>query len=55
MSYLIDLIPIPIGDVYVIVRMDWLSRYGAMIHCEGQRVVVRTLSGDNWLFLERVP
>ena len=31
----LDLIPIPIGDVCVIVGMDWLSRFGAMIYCEG--------------------
>ena len=43
--YLIDLIPISMGDVYVIVGMDWLSRFSAMIDNEGQRVVVRTLSG----------
>ncbi|CAH1418425.1 unnamed protein product [Lactuca virosa] len=41
----IDLIPIPMGDVCVIVGMDWLSRFGAMIDCEGQWVVVRTPSG----------
>ena len=41
----IDLIHIPIRDVCVIVGMDWLSRFGAMIDCEGQWVVVRTLSG----------
>ena len=29
----------------MIVGMDWLSRFGVMIDCEGQRVVVRTLSG----------
>ena len=29
----------------MIVGMDWLSRFGAMIDCEGQRVVVRTPSG----------
>ena len=45
MSFPIDLIPIPMGDVCVIVGMDWLSRFGAMIDCEGQRVVVRTPSG----------
>ena len=44
-SFPIDLIPIPMGDVCVIVGMDWLSRFGAMIDCEGQRVVVRTPSG----------
>ena len=39
-SFPIDLIPIPMGDVCMIVGMDWLSRFGAMIDCEGQRVVV---------------
>ena len=29
--YPIDRIPIPMGDVYVIVGMDRLSRFGAMI------------------------
>ena len=43
--YLIDLIPIPTGDVCVIVGMDWFSRFGVIIDCEGQRVVVRTPSG----------
>ena len=33
-SFSIDLIPIPMGDVCVIVGMDWLSRFGAMIDCE---------------------
>ena len=45
-SFLIDLIPIPMGEVCVIVGMDWLSRFGSMIDCEGQRVVVRTPSGE---------
>ena len=44
MSYPINLILIPMGDVCVIVGMDWLIHFGAMINCEGQRVVVRTLS-----------
>ena len=44
-SFLIYLIPIPMGDVCVIVGMDWLSRFDAMIDCEGQRVVVRNPSG----------
>ena len=29
--YPIDFIPIPIGDVCVIVGMDWLSRFGARL------------------------
>ena len=44
MPYPIDLIHIPIGDVCVIVGMDWLSRFGSMNDCEGQRVIVRTPS-----------
>ena len=43
-SFPIFFIPIPMGDVCVIVGMDWLSRFGAMIDCEGQWVVVRTPS-----------
>lgn len=31
------------GDVYVIVGMDWLSRFRAVIDCQRQLVVVRTL------------
>ena len=43
-SFPIDLIQIPMGDVCVIMGMEWLSRFGAMIDCEGQREVVRTPS-----------
>ena len=43
--YPINLISIPMGDVCVIVGMDWLSSFGAMINSEGQRVVVQTPSG----------
>ena len=45
MPYLIDLILIPMGDVFVIVGMDWLSRFGVMIDCGVHQVVVRILSG----------
>ena len=45
--YRIDLIPIPMGVVCVIVRMDWVSRFGTMIDCEGQWIVVQTPSGGN--------
>ena len=34
-SFPIDLIPIPMGEVCVTVVMDWLSRFDAMIDCEG--------------------
>ena len=32
-SFPIDLIPIPMGEVCLIVGMDWLIRFGAMIDC----------------------
>ena len=44
-AYPIDLIHIPMGDICVIVGMDWLSKFGAMIDYKGQRMVVRTPSG----------
>lgn len=40
LPYLIDLIPIPMGDVCVILAMDWLSRFRDIIDCEGQWVIV---------------
>ena len=43
--YPIDLIHIPMGDVCMIVGMDRLSRFGVMIDCEGQCVIVQTPSG----------
>lgn len=35
-SYPIDLVLIPMGDVSLIVGLDWLSRFGAMTDCEGR-------------------
>ena len=31
-----DLVPIAMGDVCVIVGMDWLSRFGTVIDCEAE-------------------
>ena len=36
----------------MIVGMDWLSRFGAMIDCEGQRVVAQTQVGENEFCME---
>ena len=41
----IDLVPIVMGDVYIIVGMDWLSRFGTVIDCEGQIVMIQDPSG----------
>ena len=42
---LIDLVPIAMRDVCVIVGMDLLSRFGAVIDCERQLVTIRDPSG----------
>lgn len=39
-EFLIDLVPIAMGDVCVIVGMDWLSKFGAVIDCERQLVTI---------------
>ena len=41
----IDLVPMVKGDVCVIVGMDWLSKFGAVIDCERQLVTIRDPSG----------
>ena len=41
----IDLVPIAMGDVCVIVGMDWLRRFGVVIDCERQLVTIRDPSG----------
>ena len=37
----IDLVLIVMGDVCVVVGMDWLSKFGAVINCERQLVTIR--------------
>lgn len=41
----IELSPIPMGNVCVIVDMDWLSWFRALTDCERHLVVIRTPSG----------
>lgn len=38
--------PIVTGDVCMITGMDWLSRFGALIHCEKQLVRFVTQVGE---------
>ncbi|KAJ9556038.1 hypothetical protein OSB04_010652 [Centaurea solstitialis] len=41
----IDLIPIPMREINVVAGVDWMSRNGAHIDCEFERVVIRNPSG----------
>ena len=43
-EFSIDLVSIAMGDVYVMVVKDWLSRFGAVIDCELQLVTIRNPS-----------
>lgn len=38
--YLIDLIPIAMGDVFIIEDMDWLSQFGVLIGYDQHLVMV---------------
>ena len=44
-EYPVDLVLIAMGHVCVIVGMDWLSRFGAVIDYERQLVTIRDPSG----------
>ena len=44
-DFLIDQVPIAIGDVCVIVGKDWLSRFRDLIGCERHLVTVQDSSG----------
>lgn len=39
----IDIIPIVMGDIYVITDINWLSRFGALVDYEKQLVTVRSI------------
>ena len=39
-GFLIDLVPIAMGDVCVIVARNWLSRFGVVIDCDQQLVTI---------------
>ncbi|GJZ09778.1 putative reverse transcriptase domain-containing protein, partial [Tanacetum coccineum] len=44
-KFLIDLIPMPIGEIDVVIGMDWLSKYDAIISCQNKLFRIRTPSG----------
>jgi len=45
-----DLILLDLQDFDLILRMDWLSKYGAHIDCRGKRVVFNLLGGEQLEF-----
>ncbi|GKD58836.1 putative nucleotidyltransferase, ribonuclease H, partial [Tanacetum coccineum] len=51
---LIDLIPMPMGEINVVIGMDWLSKYDAIISCQNKLIRIRTPSGgETFIYGER--
>nr|GEV14369.1 hypothetical protein [Tanacetum cinerariifolium] len=44
-KFSIDLIPMPVGEIDVVIGMDWLSKYDAIISCQNKLIRIKTLSG----------
>ncbi|GJS25161.1 putative reverse transcriptase domain-containing protein [Tanacetum coccineum] len=53
-KFLIDLIPMPMGEIDVVIDMDWLSKYDAIISCQNKLIRIRTPSGgETFIYGER--
>ncbi|GJT51334.1 putative reverse transcriptase domain-containing protein [Tanacetum coccineum] len=53
-KFLIDLIPMPLGKIDVVIGMDWLSKYDAIISCQNKLIRIRTTSGgETFIYGER--
>ncbi|GKA33766.1 putative reverse transcriptase domain-containing protein [Tanacetum coccineum] len=48
-KFSIDLIPMPMGEIDVVIGMDWLSKYDAIISCQNNLIRIRTPSGGETL------
>ncbi|GJY58479.1 reverse transcriptase domain-containing protein [Tanacetum coccineum] len=53
-NFLIDLIPMPMGEIDVVIGMDWLSKYDAIISCQNKLIRIKTTSGgETFIYGER--
>ncbi|GJU63225.1 putative reverse transcriptase domain-containing protein [Tanacetum coccineum] len=53
-KFLIDLIPVPMGEIDVVIGIDWLSKYDAIISCQDKLIMIRTPSGgETFIYGER--
>ncbi|GKD06142.1 hypothetical protein Tco_1181116, partial [Tanacetum coccineum] len=53
-KFLIDLIPMPMGEIDVVISMDWLSKYDAIISCQNKLIWIRTpCGGETFIYGER--
>ncbi|GJT75499.1 reverse transcriptase domain-containing protein [Tanacetum coccineum] len=50
----VDLIPMPMGEINVVIGVDWLSKNEAIISCQNKLIRVKTLSGgETFIYGER--
>ncbi|GJV98970.1 reverse transcriptase domain-containing protein [Tanacetum coccineum] len=53
-KFLIDLIPMLMGEIDVVISMDWLSKYDAIISCQNKLIRIRTPNGgETFIYGER--
>ncbi|GKD29918.1 hypothetical protein Tco_1240696 [Tanacetum coccineum] len=53
-KFSIDLIPMPMGEIDIVIGMDWLSKYDAIISCQNKLIRIRTPSeGETFIYDER--
>ena len=49
----VDLIPLELHDFDIILGMNWLNKYKALIDCYAKTVTFQTLNGERMIFEER--
>ncbi|GKC64752.1 putative reverse transcriptase domain-containing protein [Tanacetum coccineum] len=45
----------PIGEIDVVVGMDWLSKYDVIISCQNKRIRIRTHVGETRSSMKSIP
>nr|GEW54735.1 reverse transcriptase domain-containing protein [Tanacetum cinerariifolium] len=54
-KFLIDLISMPMGEIDVVISVDWLSKYDAIISCQNKLTRIRTPSGGETFIYGSTP
>ncbi|GKA97962.1 retrotransposable element Tf2 [Tanacetum coccineum] len=53
-KFLVDLIPMPMGEINVVIGMDWICKNEAIISCQNKLIRVKTPSGgETFIYGER--
>ena len=49
-QFCVDLISFKLGEFYVILGMDWLTKYDACIDCKSQKVIMNSSDNQKVIF-----